>query len=124
MSINPNETDYVLGLFEPWGMRYHLEVIAEGIEDIEPTLSEMTIKAIEILEKNANGYLLLVEGGLIDISHHYNKARIALDETAELAKAVEVAMSKTSEMDTLIIVTADHAAAMTYAGYPVSRNVA
>ncbi len=28
----------------------------------EPSLSEMTAKAIEILKKNKNGYFLLVEG--------------------------------------------------------------
>jgi len=30
----------------------------------EPTLSEMTHKAIQILQKNPKGYFLLVEGGV------------------------------------------------------------
>ena len=35
-------------------------------QEQEPSLIEMTQKAIELLEKNKNGYFLLVEGGRID----------------------------------------------------------
>lgn len=49
-----------------------------------PSLTEMTLKAIEILEKNPNGFLLMVEGGMIDQAHHRGWARIALDETVAL----------------------------------------
>lgn len=45
---------------------------------------------------------------------------MALDETIELAKAVSVALEKTSENNTLIVVTSDHAHTMSMAGYPVS----
>lgn len=36
----------------------------------EPSLTELTLKAIELLKKNKNGYFLLVEGGRIDHGHH------------------------------------------------------
>lgn len=36
-----------------------------------------------------------------------------------MEKAVTVALNKTNEEDTLIVVTADHAHTMTMAGYPV-----
>ena len=32
----------------------------------EPTIVEMTLKAIELLSTNPNGFYLLVEGGKID----------------------------------------------------------
>lgn len=42
------------------------------VERDEPSLSEMTMAAIEILRKNENGYVLFVEGGRIDHAHHQN----------------------------------------------------
>lgn len=43
----------------------------------EPSLSEMTLAAIEVLRKNKNGYVLFVEGGRIDHAHHQNLVRNA-----------------------------------------------
>ncbi len=41
----------------------------------EPSLSEMTKVAIEILKKSENGYFLMVEGGKIDMAHHDGMVR-------------------------------------------------
>lgn len=64
---------------------------------------------------------LKVEGGLIDQAHHKNYARLALGESAEFDKAVEVAINMTGP-DTLIIVTADHSHAFTMNGYAKRGN--
>lgn len=112
-----NNVDYLLGLFEPSDMRYNREVLADRSEHLEPSLTEMTLKAIELLRRNPNGFVLFVENGLIDYGHHANYARLALDETAELSKAVQAARDVLSEEDTLIVVTADHSHTMTYSGY-------
>lgn len=109
---------YVSGLFEDKHMQYHLKADAR----IQPTLTEMTRKAIEILNKEENGYFLFVEGGLIDSAHHETFARLSLDETVELSKAVQQAVDMTNEDDTLIVVTSDHSHTMTMAGYPVRGN--
>nr|AUH25164.1 alp5 [Chilo suppressalis] len=111
LTLKNSDSD-VLGLFSPDHMPYHLEA---GEDD--PTLSEMTEKAIEILSRNKNGFFLLVEGGRIDTAHHEAKARKALDETAELAKAVEAALLAVDPEETLIVVTSDHSHTMTYSGY-------
>lgn len=88
----------------------------------QPTLEEMTEKAIAVLNKEKNGYFLFVEGGLIDAAHHLVFAKMALDETVEMAKAVQRAVDMTDEDDTLIVVTADHSHVMTMSGYPERGN--
>lgn len=118
-SIDASQTDYVLGLFEYDSLKYNREVLAERSQDKEPLLHEMTRTAIEILSKNEEGFFLFVEGGKIDSAHHANYAQLALDETAELSKAVAVARSMLSDDDTLIVLTADHSHVNTYNGYAV-----
>lgn len=111
-------TDFLLGLFEPDHMKLNLDVLNQNKEYQEPSLTEMTVAAIKMLQKEKNGYFLFVESGLIDYAHHDNHAMHALDETKELSKAVEAARQMTDESDTLIVVTADHSHVFTYNGYP------
>ncbi|WP_226442810.1 alkaline phosphatase [Quatrionicoccus australiensis] len=119
-AVTPTNTDYLLGLFE----RSHMEYEADRSSDTagEPSLSEMTEKAIALLAKNKEGYFLHVEGGRIDHAHHAGNARRALLETIELAKAVRTASALSDPRDTLIIVTADHSHTFTIAGYPHRGN--
>lgn len=56
-------------------------------------------------------------GGRIDTAHHETKARKALDETVEFAKAVEAALRIVDTEETLVVVTSDHSHTMTYSGY-------
>lgn len=118
MQLNPNNTKYLLGLFESGHCQYNLETKLKKAEDMEPTLTEMTEKAIDILSTDEDGYYLFVEGGRIDHAHHDTWARLALDETAEFSKAIEMAAQKVNLNETLIVVTADHSHSFSYAGYP------
>lgn len=111
----PEDADAVLGLFDDSHMKYNHQI--DGISDSIPTLSEMTMKAIEILSKNKNGFYLFVEGARIDMAHHATKAHTALDETAEFAKTIKMAVDELGDEDTLHVVTADHSHTMSYAGY-------
>lgn len=52
------------GLFEPEAMKYDANRRKDDANE-EPTLAEMTSKALEMLQKNEAGYFLLVEGGRI-----------------------------------------------------------
>lgn len=117
-SVDPNDTDYLLGLFADSEIAYLDSLEAEN----DPSLEEMTIKAIKILEKNPKGYFLFVEGGRIDHAHHASQAQRALWETIEFDKAIKAADELTDDEDTLILVTADHAHVMTLAGYPDRGN--
>ncbi len=119
-SINVKDTDHLLGLFEPSHMLYE----HDRSKDIagEPSLTEMTSKAIDILSKNKKGFFLMVEAGKIDHAHHNGNAYRALTDTIELSNAVRMAKGKVNLKDTLIIVTADHSHTMTFAGYPARGN--
>lgn len=55
--VNASQTDYVLGIFNKGHMNYELDKPID-----EPTLTDMTTKAIEILNKNKKGFFLFVEG--------------------------------------------------------------
>lgn len=119
-SIDPATTGHLLGLFE----RSHMEYEHDRATDTggEPSLSEMTTKAIDILSRNKKGYFLHVESGRIDHAHHAGNAFRALTDTIEFSNAIRVAMEKTNPKDTLIIVTADHSHVFTIAGYPKRGN--
>jgi alkaline phosphatase len=113
-AIDPKKTDHLLGLFN----RAEMSFEADRKTDVggEPSLPEMTKKAIAILKKNQRGFFLLVEGGRIDHAHHTGNAYRALDETREFANAVRAALGATDLKDTLIIVTADHGHVLTMGG--------
>lgn len=121
-SVDIKNTDYLLGLFEHDHCMYRLDILNNKLEEQEPLLTHMTETAIKMLQKEDNGFFLLVEGGRIDHAHHSNYARKSLDETAEFARAIELARRMTNEDDTLIVVTSDHSHVFTYAGYPWRHN--
>ncbi|XP_017264389.1 alkaline phosphatase-like [Kryptolebias marmoratus] len=113
LSLNPNDVDYLLGIFEPSDMTYELDRNTET----DPSLTEMVDVAIKILKKNQEGFYLLVEGGRIDHGHHESKAKKALHEAVEMDRAIGRAGLLTSVYDTLTVVTADHSHVFTFGGY-------
>lgn len=118
-ALDPAKTHRVFGLFAKSHMTFMQDRTGNTTE---PTLSEMTAKAIDILSRNPKGYYLMVEGGRIDHGSHAGVAGKALSETQEFARAVKVALDKVDLDDTLILVTADHSHVLTMAGYPTRGN--
>jgi alkaline phosphatase len=117
--IDPAATGPVLALFERSHMEYELDRAADTAG--EPSLSEMTEKAIRILQRGSKGFFLLIEAGRIDHAHHAGNARRALTDAVELSRAVRRATELVGN-DTLILVTADHSHVFTMAGYPTRGN--
>ncbi|ELU14152.1 hypothetical protein CAPTEDRAFT_176469 [Capitella teleta] len=115
-NIDVENVDHVLGLFNPGHMNYE----ADRADDIwgEPSLEEMVQKAITILERSPNGYILFVESGRIDHAHHDTNANRALIDTYQMQKAVGRAIAMTSPDETLTVVSADHSHAFAISGYP------
>jgi len=119
-AIDPDNTSRIFGLFNESHMQYE----ADRANDIlgEPSLEDMTTKAIQILDNNKKGYFLMVESGRIDHGHHAGSAYTAMTETIELAEAVQAAVDNADMSKTMIIVTADHGHVFTIAGYPKRGN--
>lgn len=115
----PTNTGRVLGLFDASHMDF---ASAKTGPDRQPTIAELTAKAIELLSADGDGFVLMVEGGRIDHAHHGGNAFNALSDTVAFAEAVAVADAMTSDADTTIMVTADHSHVFTIAGYPMRGN--
>jgi alkaline phosphatase len=115
--------DKILGLFNLDNMNVYLdrEVLKDpdvlgGFTD-QPTLMEMTQKAIDVLSRNENGFFLMVEGACIDKQLHAMDWERSAYDTIEFDKAIAVAR-KFAEKDgsTLIIATADHSHGISITG--------
>ena len=119
-AINTESTDKLLGLFNESHMQYE----ADRGNDIagEPSIAEMTEKAIQVLDNNPNGFFLMVESGRIDHAHHAGNYAGALTDTVALAAAVKAAYEATDPNETLILVTADHGHVNTMGGYVTRGN--
>ena len=84
-----------------------------SVQAQEPSVAEMTTKALALLQKdNKKGFYLQVEGALIDKRSHANDAAQALEEVKAFDEAVKIAYDfARRDGHTLVIVTADHATA-------------
>ena len=132
MVAAPN-TGKFIGLYSSSGqMEYELDRAAQiaagtGNGVTQPSLAEMTSKAIDILSANSSGYFLMVEGGRIDHALHGNNAKRVMEDTIAFDDAVKAALDKVKLTDptlanTLIVVTADHDHTMTFNGYVKRGN--
>src|SRR3954447_12501207 len=76
----------------------------------EPSLPDMTSKAIGLLDGAKKGFFLQIEGASIDKQDHAANACAQIGETVAFDRAIGVALDYQAEHpDTLIVVTADHA---------------
>ncbi|MHA7817929.1 MAG: alkaline phosphatase [Pseudohaliea sp.] len=107
----------LLGLFTASHMSYEADRPAT-----EPSLTDMTIAALERLAGDPEGFFLMVEAGRIDHAHHAGNAANALGDTIELSRAVAATLQRVDPAETLVIVTADHSHTMTMGGYPRRGN--
>ena len=79
----------------------------------EPKLHEMTAAALAVLDKNPQGFFLLVEGSQIDGGNHSNNFEYMVKELLAFDEAVRIILEWINEKparkkNTLLIITADH----------------
>lgn len=107
----------LIGLFDQAASQGHMSYELDRNPAVEPSLAQMTSKAIDILSKNSNGYFLMVEGGRIDHALHGTNAKRALADTIAFDDAIKAALGKVDLTNTLVVVTADHDHTMAFNGY-------
>jgi len=77
-----------------------------------PTLSEMSLAALNVLDRNDTGFFLMIEGGAIDWASHSNQSGRVIEELMDFESAIESVVAwvenNSSWSDTLLIVTGDH----------------
>ena len=74
-----------------------------------PTLSQMTTKAIDLLDDGENGFFLMVEGAHIDKNNHSNNGDGMKEALLSFDEAVRAALDYAKKDEhTLVVVTADH----------------
>lgn len=75
----------------------------------QPMLDEMAAKALQVVDQNPNGFVLMVEGGSIDKQAHLMDSDRWILDAIEFDRAIEVCQQfAEAHPDTLVIVTADH----------------
>ncbi|MFX1565689.1 MAG: alkaline phosphatase [Promethearchaeota archaeon] len=97
--------DHLLGLFADGSMNYEYD--RDPL--LEPHIAEMTNASLQILDRETDGFFLMVEGGRIDHACHDWNINRTIGETIAFDEAVQVAYDYAqTHAGTLLIVTADH----------------
>jgi alkaline phosphatase len=100
------KAEMVAGLFGNKGV---MPYVMDTDSSKYPGIVEMTKTAIKVLEKDPDGFFLMVEGGNIDHAGHVNKLLENVTETMAFADTVTAGMEwAKGKDDVLIVVTADH----------------
>ncbi|KAI9274134.1 alkaline-phosphatase-like protein [Helicostylum pulchrum] len=99
----------LLGLFANQHMNYAID----NDPSIEPSLDEMTEKALSILKKSSqnskHGFFLMVEGSRIDMAGHINDPMAMYHEILEYQQTIKAVMKFIDQNpDTILISTSDH----------------
>jgi alkaline phosphatase len=121
-AVDTASTTKLVGLFNKSLLNYELDRAKPANAIDEPSLADMTEKAVKLLQKNGKGYFLMVEGGRIDHALHNTNAKRALEDTIAFDDAIKRALGLVDLKNTLVVVTADHDHTMTINGYSHKGN--
>lgn len=119
-SMKNSSSDKLWGMFAKKAMAYDIDRDPAK----EPSLAEMTTKALEVLGKNKNGFFLMVEGSQVDWAAHANDPVGIRSEVLAFDKAVKVAKDFADKNpDTLVLVATDHGTGgMTFANNNIAKG--
>jgi alkaline phosphatase len=88
----------------------------------QPSLSDMVRRAIQLLQYNAGGYLLVVDAGLMRKAAEENNGERTLTQTVELDRAVGVARSYGGAKSTIIVCGDVAIGGMSLNGFPFRKD--
>ncbi|MBP7498051.1 MAG: alkaline phosphatase [Bacteroidales bacterium] len=109
-TFKTNISDKVWALFPDWkANKVAMSFDCDRNKTLEPSLAEMTSKAIDILSKNKKGFFLMVEGSQIDWAAHNNDPYAAINELIAFDAAVKIALDfAKKDKHTIVVVCPDH----------------
>ncbi|MFO0584026.1 MAG: alkaline phosphatase [Anaeromyxobacter sp.] len=125
-AVSSNPPKKLLGLFAYGNMNVALDkisarrfragqagysdaVVQDHLSPDQPMLDEMTKVALDVLRKDRQGFVLMVEGAHIDKQSHQMDAERAIGEVLEFDRAIAAALDfARQDGHTLVLVTADH----------------
>lgn len=110
LELNSAAEKPILGVFDDDGLPFSVDRFSSS-DDLtnKPSLSEMAKRAIEILSKQKNGFVLQIEAGKVDWAAHANDASALIYDQLAFDDTIEVVMNfARTNKDTLVVITTDH----------------
>lgn len=96
------------GSFADADLKYDLDRQSDN-DNVQPSLAEMTDKAIEVLNKYEDGFFLMVEGSKVDWAAHANNTVGIVSDILAFDEAVKAAVEfAKADGNTVVVVTTDH----------------
>ncbi|MFH1146500.1 MAG: alkaline phosphatase [Pseudomonadota bacterium] len=93
------------------GDEYAIPCKAPFVQTV-PTLAEMTRAALNVIDNDPDGFVLVVEGGAVDWASHKNQPGRMIEEQSDFFRAVEAVVEYVERFSnwekTSLIVTSDH----------------
>lgn len=81
----------------------------EQSDENTPTLEQMAIKAIDLLDDTDKGFFLMIEGAHIDKHSHSNEDENMMEAVMEFDKVIDYVLDYAEkDGETLVVITADH----------------
>jgi len=108
-----------IGIFSDGDLPYSNQ-ISSGSQ--QPSLSDMVERAIEFLQYNTHGYLLVVDTSLITHAAEQNDAEHVITETLDFDRAVKKALNFAGRNTLLIAVGKHGTGGMALTGYPLRQD--
>src|SRR5262249_8998089 len=87
-----------------------------------PALSDLVRRAIELLEYNPRGYLLIVDAARIRTAAEANNAEKTLTETAELDRALSTALRYAGAKSTIVVCGDTAIGGLHASGFPFRKD--
>ena len=88
----------------------------------QPSLSDMARRAIELLQYNPGGYILVVDAGLMRKAAQENNAERTFGETVELDRALSMALRYAGQKSTIIVCGDVAIGGLSLNGFPFRRD--
>ena len=112
-------SSHLVGLFNRGNMAYGDDVAARSQQ---PSLADMVRRAVELLQYNQHGYVLVVDAELITRAAEQNDGEHVITETVELDRAVSTALDYAGKKALIIAVGKHGTGGMAMNGYPFRQD--